>query len=154
MNIYLRRIAKRDTYTIGALEIAGRKVCDTLEDKDRGLTDRQPEDVIKRIKVHGETAIPTGTYRVDMDTVSPRFSRYTYYQQVCDGKLPRLVGVKGFAGVLIHAGNTAADTHGCILVGENKQIGTVLNSRATFEKLYKMMYEAQKKGEEITVTIV
>ena len=154
MNIYIRRNAKRDTYTIGHLEIAGKRICDTLEDKDRGLTDRQPEDVIKRIKVHGETAIPTGTYRVDMDTVSPRFSRQTYYQNVCGGKLPRLVGVKGFVGVLIHAGNTAADTHGCILVGENKQIGTVLNSRATFEKLYKMMHEAQKKGEEITVTIV
>ena len=154
MNIYLRRIAKRDTYTIGHLEIAGKIICDTLEDKDRGITDRQPEDVIKRIKVHGETAIPTGTYRVDMDTVSPRFSRQTYYQKVCAGKLPRLVGVKGYVGVLIHAGNTSADTHGCILVGENKQIGTVLNSRATFEKLYKMMREAQKRGEEILVTIV
>lgn len=154
MNIYLRRIAKRDTYTIGNIEIAGKRICDTLEDKDRGLTDRQPEDVIKRIKVHGETAIPTGTYRVDMDSVSPRFGRTPYYQKVCDGKLPRLVGVKGFQGVLIHAGNTAQDTHGCILVGENKQVGTVLNSRATFEKLYKMMREAQKRGEEIMVTIV
>ena len=151
MNIYLRRIAKRDTYTIGQLEIAGKRICDTLEDKDRGLTDRQPEDVIKRIKVHGETAIPTGTYRVDMDTVSPRFSRQTYYQKLC--KLPRLVGVKGFVGVLVHAGNTAADTHGCILVGENKQIGTVLNSRDTFEHLYKLMAQARAKGEEITITI-
>lgn len=154
MNIYIRRNAKRETYTIGALEIAGQKVCDTLEDTDRNLTDRQPEHVIAKLKVAGQTAIPTGTYRVDMDTVSPRFSRYTYYQQVCGGKLPRLLGVKGFQGVLIHAGNTAQDTHGCILVGENKQVGTVLNSRATFEKLYKMMHEAQKKGEEITVTIV
>ncbi|MBF0965215.1 MAG: hypothetical protein HXK17_07625, partial [Alloprevotella sp.] len=89
-----------------------------------------------------------------MDSVSPRFGRNPYYQKVCGGKLPRLVGVKGFAGVLIHAGNTAADTHGCILVGENKEKGKVVNSRATFEKLYKMMHEAQKKGEEITVTIV
>lgn len=153
MNIYLRRIAKRDTYTIGALEIAGRKVCDTLEDKDRGLTDRQPEDVIKRIKVHGETAIPTGTYRVDMDSVSPRFSRQTYYQKVCAGKLPRLVGVKGFVGVLIHAGNTSADTQGCILVGQNKEVGKVLNSRDTFEHLYKLMAQARAKGEEITITI-
>lgn len=154
MNIYLRRIAKRDTYTIGNIEIAGKRICDTLEDKDRGLTDRQPEDVIKRIKVHGETAIPTGTYRVDMDSVSPRFGSVAFYKQVCGGKLPRLVGVKGFQGVLIHAGNTAADTHGCILVGENKEKGKVLNSRATFEKLYKMMREAQKRGEEIMVTIV
>ena len=154
MNIYIRRNAKRETYTIGALEIAGKRICDTLEDKDRGLTDRQPEDVIKRIKVHGETAIPTGTYRVDMDSVSPRFGSVAFYKQVCGGKLPRLVGVKGFVGVLVHAGNTAADTHGCILVGENKQVGTVLNSRATFEKLYKMMREAQKRGEEIMVTIV
>ncbi len=154
MNIYIRRNAKRETYTIGALEIAGQKVCDTLEDTDRNLTDRQPEHVIAKLKVAGQTAIPTGTYRVDMDTVSPRFGSVAFYKQVCGGKLPRLVGVKGFQGVLIHAGNTAQDTHGCILVGENKQVGTVLNSRATFEKLYKMMHEAQKKGEEITVTIV
>lgn len=40
MNIYIRRNAKRETYTIGALEIAGQKVCDTLEDTDRNLTDR------------------------------------------------------------------------------------------------------------------
>lgn len=153
MNIYLRRIAKRDTYTIGNIEIAGKRICDTLEDKDRGLTDRQPEDVIKRIKVHGETAIPTGTYRVDMDSVSPRFGSVAFYKQVCGGKLPRLVGVKGFAGVLIHAGNTAQDTHGCILVGENKQVGTVLNSRDTFEHLYKLMAQARAKGEEITITI-
>ena len=153
MNVYLRRIAKRDTYTIGQLEIAGKRICDTLEDKDRGLTDRQPEDVIKRIKVHGETAIPTGTYRVDMDSVSPRFGSVAFYKQVCGGKLPRLVGVKGFVGVLVHAGNTAADTHGCILVGENKQVGTVLNSRDTFEHLYKLMAQARAKGEEITITI-
>lgn len=153
MNIYIRRNAKRETYTIGALEIAGQKVCDTLEDKDRGLTDRQPEDVIKRIKVHGETAIPTGTYRVDMDCVSPRFGSVAFYKQVCGGKLPRLVDVKGFVGVLIHAGNTAADTHGCILVGQNKEVGKVLNSRDTFEHLYKLMAQARAKGEEITITI-
>lgn len=154
MNIYLRRTAKRDTYTIGTLEINGKKVCDTLEDTDRGLTDRQPEDVIKRTKVHGQTAIPSGTYRIDLDSVSPRFSRQTYYQQVCKGKVPRLVGVKGFVGVLIHAGNTAADTEGCILVGENKERGKVLNSRATFERLYKVLSDARAKGEEVTITIV
>ena len=139
MTIYIRRNAKRETYTIGALEIAGQKVCDTLEDTDRNLTDRQPEHVIAKLKVAGQTAIPTGTYRVDMDTVSPRFGNVAVYKQVCGG--------------LIHAGNTAQDTHGCILVGENKEKGKVVNSRATFEKLYKMMHEAQKKGEEITVTI-
>ena len=153
MNIYIRRNAKRETYTIGALEIAGQKVCDTLEDKDRGLTDRQPEHVIAKLKVAGQTAIPTGTYRVDMDTVSPRFGSVAFYKQVCGGKLPRLVGVKGFVGVLIHAGNTSADTHGCILVGENKEVGKVLNSRDTFEHLYKLMAQARAKGEEITITI-
>lgn len=154
MNIYLRRIAKRENYTIGRLEINNEKVCDTLEDTDRGLTDRMPSDVVKKVKVHGQTAIPSGTYRIDLDSVSPRFSRQTYYQQVCKGKVPRLVGVKGFVGVLIHAGNTAADTEGCILVGENKEKGKVLNSRVTFEKLYKRMQDALAKGEEVSITIV
>ena len=78
MNIYIRRNAKRETYTIGALEIAGQKVCDTLEDTDRNLTDRQPEHVIAKLKVAGQTAIPTGTYRVDIDTVSPDLAAWLF----------------------------------------------------------------------------
>lgn len=143
MRILLQRHALKAGYTIGRMEINGRYFCDTLEDTDRGLSEEMSEDEIAALKVKGATAIPTGTYRIDMQTRSPRFGRV----------LPRLVSVKGFAGVLIHSGNTAADTEGCILVGENRERGKVLNSRATLESLLVFLRAAQAEGEEIELTI-
>lgn len=143
MRILLQRHALKAGYTIGRMEINGRYFCDTLEDTDRGLRESMTEDEIAALKVKGATAIPTGTYRIDMQTRSPRFGRV----------LPRLVSVKGYAGVLIHSGNTAADTEGCILVGENRERGKVLNSRATLERLLVFLRSAQAEGEEIELTI-
>jgi len=143
MRILLQRHALKAGYTIGRMEINGRYFCDTLEDTDRGLRESMTEDEIAALKVKGATAIPTGTYRIDMQTRSPRFGRV----------LPRLVSVKGYAGVLIHSGNTADDTEGCILVGENRERGKVLNSRATLERLLVFLRAAQADGEEIELTI-
>ena len=143
MRILLQRHALKAGYTIGRMEINGRYFCDTLEDTDRGLRESMTEDEIAALKVKGATAIPTGTYRIDMQTRSPRFGRV----------LPRLVSVKGYTGVLIHSGNTADDTEGCILVGENRERGKVLNSRATLERLLVLLREAQAEGEEIKLTI-
>lgn len=143
MRILLQRHALKAGYTIGRMEINGRYFCDTLEDTDRGLRESMTEAEIAALKVKGATAIPTGTYRIDMQTRSPRFGRV----------LPRLISVKGYAGVLIHSGNTAADTEGCILVGENRERGKVLNSRATLESLLVFLRAAQAEGEEIELTI-
>ncbi len=134
--IEVKRIAKKETYTIGRLYVDGKYICDTIEDKDRGLTDNMSVEEIRKKKVYGETAIPTGTYSVDMGIKSSKFGGQTFYKEVCGGKLPRIVGIKGFEGVLIHCGNTAADSLGCILVGENKMVGKVINSRDAFRKLY------------------
>lgn len=143
MRILLQRHALKAGYTIGRMEINGRYFCDTLEDTDRGLRESMTEDEIAALKVKGATAIPIGTYRIDMQTRSPRFGRV----------LPRLVSVKGYAGVLIHSGNTADDTEGCILVGENRERGKVLNSRDTLEHLLAFLRAAQAEGEEIELTI-
>ena len=143
MRILLQRHALKAGYTIGRMEINGKYFCDTLEDTDRGLRESMTEDEIAALKVKGATAIPIGTYRIDMQTRSPRFGRV----------LPRLVSVKGYAGVLIHSGNTADDTEGCILVGENRERGKVLNSRATLERLLVFLRAAQAEGEEIKLTI-
>lgn len=152
MEISLKRIARREGYTIGRLSVDGARVCDTLEDRDRGLTARMSVAQICGTKVKGETAIPTGRYFVDMRTVSPRFGGRAQYQ-FCKGRLPRLCSVPGFDGVLIHCGNTARDTEGCILVGENKVKGQVVNSTATFKKLYEMLRAADERGERIFITI-
>ena len=143
MQILIQRHALKEGYTIGRMEINGKYFCDTLEDTDRGLRESMTEAEIAALKVKGATAIPTGTYRIDMQTRSPRFGRV----------LPRLVSVKGYAGVLIHSGNTDADTEGCILVGENRERGKVLNSRATLEHLLVFLRAAQAEGEEIELTI-
>lgn len=134
MNLVLKRIAKRDTYTIGQLYIDGQYWCDTLEDRVRDLS--------KERKVAGETAIPAGTYDVVVN-ISPKFKRL----------LPRLLSVPHFEGVLIHRGNTAADSAGCILVGENKAKGKVLNSTIWEHRITEYLLDAQNKGEDIKITV-
>lgn len=151
MELLLKRIAKRNTYTIGKLYIDGKYFCDTIEDKDRGLKQTDSLLKIKATKVMHETAIPTGTYKVDMNTVSPKYSMPKYkYVKAFGSKMPRLVNVPGYSGVLIHAGNTAADSSGCILVGENKVVGKVINSQATWTRLMKVLL-TDKDNIKITI---
>ena len=101
-----------------------------------------------------KTAIPTGTYDITMNIISPRFSKRRFYQNLCKGRVPRILNVPGFDGILIHIGNTANDSSGCILVGKNTQVGKVLNSTATFTKLYNILDKADRAGDKITITIV
>lgn len=152
MNVEVKRTYKGKDYTIGHLYVDGVYFCDTLEDRDRGLDGTMSETAIKRVKVKGKTAIPTGTYRIDMRTVSPRFKARWWAKQFW-GIVPRLVGVLGFVGVLIHPGNTADDTEGCILVGENKVKGQVINSTSTYIRLFRVMLDAAKKSEDISIKI-
>lgn len=153
MEVILDRKYKKDTYTIGNLYINGRWFCNTCEDRDRGLSDSMPIELIKSKKIYGETAIPTGRYIVRMDIVSPKYAGYEWYKKNFGGRMPRLENVKGFAGILIHPGNTALDSNGCILVGFNKAKGKVLESRATFLKLWKEFEYARKRGDTITLII-
>lgn len=152
MKLLLRRIFKGPRYTIGKLFINGVYECDTLEDQDRGLTSQMSLEEIKAKKVYGVTAIPTGTYSINMTTVSPKFKDRTWAKPY-KGMLPRLENVKGYEGVLIHVGNKAEDTLGCILVGENKVKGQVINSTSAFYELMTVLLKAQSIGESIELTI-
>lgn len=140
MNITIKRVALKPTYTIGHMYINDEFVCDTLEDTVRDLNKNGKFDN-GEVKIKGKTAIPYGTYEV-IWSYSPRFKKFT----------PRLLNVNSFDGVLIHAGNTAADTEGCILLGQNKKVGQVINSRATIDKVYPVIRDACKK-EKVTLTI-
>lgn len=154
MKLLLNRVWKKDSYTIGKLYVDDLFLCNTLEDTDRGLSQSMSLEEIKKIKKASITAIPVGVYTIDMDTVSPRFSKNSWFVKTCNGaKLPRLKDVPGFTGVLIHTGNTAKDTDGCILVGKNNVKGMVTNSKETFLCLYNKLITAHKKGEVITITI-
>lgn len=141
MKLLLKRVALRETYTIGRLYVDNHLFCDTCEDKVR--------DIEREGKVYGKTAIPYGTYKVTLGVQSPKYSQRASYDW-CKGYLPRLLNVPHFDGILIHAGNTAEDSAGCILVGENKVVGKVINSMATLKRLYGILKEA---GEDITLTI-
>lgn len=141
MEILLQRVAKKDKYTIGKLYINDQYFCDTLEDTDRGLTQSMTEQQIKSKKVYGETAIPTGTYRIVI-SYSNRFKK----------QMPLLLNVPGFSGIRIHTGNTEKDSLGCILVGKNKAVGKVLESRDTYNKLFSILQKTNEK-EAIKITI-
>lgn len=153
MKLYLERKWPKETYTIGRLYIGNEFVCNTLEDRDRGLRQTDSLSSIKSRKVYGETAIPKGTYGVTLNVTSPKYAAVAWYWQLCEGKMPRLLSVKGFDGILIHPGNTALDTLGCILVGRNTKVGQLTDSKNTFKALYKRLKKAADKGEEITIEI-
>lgn len=124
MKITVKRTFKGTEYTIGKLYIDGAYFCDTLE------------DTVRKVKIAGKTAIPAGTYKVKK-TMSPRFKKI----------LPEILNVPNFSGVRIHAGNTAADTDGCVLLGLNKTKGAVLDSQAT------MAYFMARTPNEFELTI-
>ena len=134
MELILKRIAKKMNYTIGRLyvknELGAAYVCDTLEPP------------VKPTQRGQYKAIPEGRYMVAV-TLSPKFGRW----------LPRLLGVPHRSGILIHAGNTAKDTAGCILVGQNLVVGKVLNSRSTLEALLKRLGE-RPEGEAIYIEVL
>ena len=156
MELILERIAKRKTYTIGRLSLSpdpspvergepkasptgggleGAYFCDTLEptwrDYEHGA-----------YKVKGRSAIPEGRYAVVI-SYSPKFKQW----------LPILLGVPKFEGIRIHAGNTAKDTEGCILVGKNREVGKVLDSRKWLYELKQKIVEAKDRGEAVWITI-
>lgn len=134
MELKVERKWKKDTYTVGRLYVDGKLFCNTLEDRVR--------DMDREEKVYGETAIPAGRYRVIFNW-SPKFGR----------NLPRLLDVPYFEGILIHPGNTAADSAGCILVGKNTSVGRLSESRNTSDRLNVLIEEAQRKGETIWITV-
>lgn len=141
MELKIKRVAKRNTYTIGRFYIDGKYECDTLEDKDRGLDQKMDLSQIKKIKVYGQTAIPTGRYEVTW-TYSPKFKKM----------LPLINDVPGFLGIRIHNGNTAAHTNGCPLLGENKVVGKVINSISTCSRILPKIQKACQNGK-VYITI-
>lgn len=120
MELLLKRRYKGPTYTVGSLYLNGKYFCDTIEDKVRDLT--------KEPKVKHQTAIPEGTYKVIVN-MSPKFKR----------ELPRLLNVPHFEGILIHEGSSAEHSSGCVIPGENKIKGKVINSAKYVKELIALL---------------
>ena len=142
MEIRVKRIARKDGYTIGRMSLNNEYFCDTLEDTDRGLKSTMSEEEILSKKRKGITAIPTGEYDVIL-TFSPKFKRV----------LPLFLNVPGYQYIRVHHGNLPSSTDGCLLVGENKIKGQIVNSRATLERLMSVLLECEKKKEKVTILI-
>lgn len=140
MKILVDRRWKKENYTIGIIYVNGNRFSNSLEPTDRGLISSMSLDEIKKRKIYGKTAVPTGTYKVIM-SYSNKFKKY----------LPEVLDIKGFAGVRFHSGNTEKDTLACCLPGQNTQKGMVTNSRYYTDTLCSMIDAALKKKEEVTV---
>ena len=154
MEILLIRKYKKPTYTVGNLYINGKWIANTLEDTDRGLKDSMSVEEIKAIKKPKITAIPTGTYEVTLNVVSPKFSKYPFYNSINGGRVPRLLNVKGFEGILIHVmdGPKGANlSEGCIGVGRNLIKGGLLQGKEYYKKLYDIL---KNNKDKITIKIV
>lgn len=149
MELLVERVNKTSTKTLGKMYIDGEYQCDTLEPVDIDLTQEMSAYDIKKAKKQNRVAIPRGTYNVSLDVVSPRFSNVPFYKEVCDGKLPRLLDVPGFTGILIHCGNYYKDTAGCILVGSVVEDKYFVDSKTAFKALYAKI----KDAKELTITI-
>ena len=140
--ILVKRLYLKENYTIGKMYVDGVYLCDTLEDrvrdynKDGDLLDEGEE------KVYGETAIPYGRYRITV-TLSPKFKR----------ELPRLLAVPHFTGILVHEGRNSGSTSGCILVGENKIKGGLINSRPYVQELTSWIKIQESMGNAVYITI-
>lgn len=143
MILTVERRYKKPTYTIGILYVNGKFFSNTLEDTDRGLNSDMSGSEIMSKKVYGKTAIPTGEYKVTL-TKSLKFKKV----------MPYIDGVKGFLGIRIHSGNDASHTDGCLLVGLNKEVGRLVQSKETYEKLYKILDDTiNNKKEEVIIKI-
>lgn len=154
MEILIKRTYNCKTYCISHVYIDGSYICDAIEDTDRGLDESMSVAEIMKKKVNAKTAIPTGNYNILMNVVSPKFYLKPYYKKFCGGKVPRFEYVKGFSGVLFHCGINENSSAGCIILGQNKVKGKVINSQMCFENFYNKLKVAYKIGEKITCKIV
>lgn len=156
MELLLERKYCKEKYTIGNLFVNGVFFSNTLEDKVRDINKNGKFDN-EEYKIPTETAIPYGEYEITLDVVSPKFSKYQFYKEVCNGKLPRLLDVPDFEGVLIHCADGPKGYDllaGCIGIGFNTIKGGLTKGKDTFKELYKQLESANKNKEKIIIKII
>lgn len=142
MELLLKRKYLKNNYTIGDLYIDNKFYCNILEDTVRDFN-KDGTFNCGELKISGHTAIPYGEYEIKV-TYSNKFKR----------ELPLLLDVKHFAGIRIHRGNTIADSSGCLLPGENKKEGIVVNSTKYEIELTKLIKECNNRREKVVIKII
>lgn len=156
MELLLERKYLKSNYTISNLSVNGKFYCNVIEDVVRDFNKNGTFDC-GEFKISGHTAIPYGEYEITLDVLSPKFSKYPFYKEVCGGRLPRLLNVPAFEGILIHCAD-GPEGHklvaGCLGVGYNTIKGGLTNGKEVFKGLYKLLKEAKNKGEKIVIKII
>lgn len=152
IELVTERAWPKEKYTIGKFFVNNKRLCESLEDTDRGLLDSMPATEILYKKVYGKTAIPKGEYEVRL-TESPRFATRSWCRMF-GGLVPEICNVKCYSGVRIHPANRAEELLGCIAIGANRQKGMVLDSVKWYTTLMRdYLLPAHRRGEKITITI-
>lgn len=138
--LVLVRKWQKAKYTIGILSLDGVRLCNVLEPPCNGYH-------------HGVTAIVKGTYEIDMTIVSPKYKDRAWSKPY-GGIVPTLVDVPGRSRILIHPGNTVNDTDGCLLPGNNREVGKVLDSQLCYHKLMEILMRNKEKGIKTYIKII
>lgn len=140
MKISVMRSPSQGGATIGKLFVDGAFKCHTLEDEIREV-EGEP---VEAWKIKGETAIPAGSYRVSLE-FSNRFGPDTL----------SIHDVPGFQYIRMHAGNTSADTEGCLLLGLQAGSASLIGgtSRPAVDLVKGLVRAAIERGESVTIDI-
>jgi hypothetical protein len=130
MNLLLQRLPSEEKRTHGDLYVDGQWFCYTLE------------DVVRPVKIHGETAIPAGVYPVTLEK-SPRFGPNTI----------SVHKVENFKHIRVHGGNTENNTEGCPLVGMERTDTGIRNCKPALDELKQEIGAALQAGEQVWLEI-
>lgn len=152
IRLKIERRYPKEKYTIGWWYINGQRFYNSLEDPDRGLTKDMPLREIVKKKVHGNTAIPKGSYYVVL-SFSQKFQSRPWAKKY-KGLVPEILGVPGYSGIRIHPGTDASSTEGCPLIGDNTAKGKLTNSQKRYYELMDILVPASMAGEAIRIDIV
>jgi hypothetical protein len=114
--------------TISDCIVDGVKICDILEDVDRGLKQSMTEGETAKIKVMHNTAIGYGSYQVVI-TKSAKFGIH----------YPLLLGTVGFVGIRVHCGVNKHHTSGCLLTGMKRIKDGLQRSGEAFDMVFEKM---------------
>lgn len=142
----VERWAKKEKHTIGDFFVEKEKMCNTIEDTVRDLNkDGYLSDPGEQ-KVYAETAIPYTPKGYCYEAWIEKHAKF--------GMCLRLFGVNSFEGILVHTGNTAEQSAGCILVGNNTKVGYVSNSRVCLDKIIDKLLKKVEMKEKFAFYVI
>lgn len=140
MKIEVRTIYQGKEYIISRMYLDGVYFTDVIEDQIRDLNNDGDLNDPGEEKVYGKTAIPKGIYTLVL-SYSPKFKRI----------LPRILNVPHFEGILIHNGVDEKSSAGCLILGDNKIKGKVVNSKKRLEEFITKLLDSGDKKHVIEI---